>query len=88
MKPIKETIICHTELIKETIVYQNLDDLKKAFASNNSRRIKYGYPMLRGSLNRERVLKRRKYKVNQKKKKKRNNRQGEILFILDEFANV
>lgn len=76
------------ELIKVTIVYQNLDDLRKAYASNNQRRIKYGCPMLRGSLNRERILKRRQCKANQKKKRKRNNHQGEILFIFDEFANL
>lgn len=51
-----------SNLTNNLIVYQTLDDLKKSYANNNQRRLKYGIHARRGIENKERILNRRKEK--------------------------
>lgn len=55
---------------KLSVVTQNYQDIRIAFASNNKRRLTYGRTVRRGCLNRQRVLDRRKMKANKRQRRK------------------
>jgi len=64
--------------ISEQIVFQTIDDLKKALASNNKRRLTYGVAARRGMANANRVKQRRE------KKRCRKNGRPSVLFMNEE----